>query len=53
MENLPKYLGRESRHVQQSVPSAFELDDGPLVFLDLIFQRPYGIEVNLLVHCCS
>ena len=39
-----------SRHVRQRVPSAFELDEGPLVFLDLLFQCPYGIEVDLLVH---
>jgi hypothetical protein len=53
-ENGSKYLGREeSRHVQQGVSSAFEFDDGPLVFLNLLFQRPDGIEVDLPVHRCS
>jgi hypothetical protein len=50
MENPPKYLGREeSRHVQQQVPSAFELDDSSLMFLDLFFQHSYGTEVDLPV----
>jgi hypothetical protein len=53
-ENGSKYLGREeSRHVQQGVSSAFELNDGPLMLSNLLFQRPDGIEIDLLVHRCS
>jgi len=56
-ENASQYLGwEESRHVQQRVPGAFELDYDPLVslvFFDLLFQREYGIEVDLPIHCCS
>ena len=52
MEDVPKYLGRESRHVQQGVPGALEFDYYPLVLFDLHIQHPYGIEVDLLAHCC-
>ena len=52
MEDVPKYLGREGRHVQQRVPGALEFDDRPLVFLDLLIQHSYGIEVDLPAHCC-
>ena len=52
-ENVPKYLGREvGRHVQQRISSTFGFDEGPFVFLDLLFQSPYEIEVCLSVHCC-
>jgi len=53
-EDFPKHLGwKESRHVQQRVSGALELDCGPLVFFNLLFQRQYRIEVSLPVHYCT
>ena len=50
MENVPEYLGQESRHGQQGIPGALESDYGPLVFFDLLFQHQYRIEVDLANH---
>ena len=41
MEDSPKYLGREeSRHVQQRVVGAFELDYSLIEPFNLLFQLP-------------
>ena len=50
MENSPKYLGREeSRHVQQGIAGAFASDYRLIGSFNLLFQRPYGIKINLPV----
>jgi hypothetical protein len=52
-EKISKYLGREeSRHIQQGVPSTFELDEDPFAFLGPLFQHSEGIEVDLPAHRC-
>ena len=50
-EDVSGYLGWED--VQQRVPTAFELGDRPLVVMNLLLQRPDGIEVDLPVHLLS
>jgi hypothetical protein len=46
-ENIAKYFGWELGNVQQRVPSAFELDQGPLMLSDLFIQNQYGFDVDL------
>ena len=50
LEDVAEYFGWELGYVQQGVPSAFELDDGPLVLFYLFLQRPDGVDVDLVVH---
>ena len=46
-ENIPEDFGWKCGYVQQRVPSAFELDYGPLVLFNLLLQSSYGFDVDL------
>ena len=46
-EDIAQHFGWELGNVQQTVPSAFELDDDPLVLSDLLLQISDGFDVDL------
>jgi hypothetical protein len=50
LKDVAEHFGRELVNVQQRVPSAFEVAQGFLVFLDLLVQSADPVDVSFAVQ---